>query len=174
MSLVLSVDPGIRACGCAIFRDGVLIFAAFVKNRVDAGNGPRESEQMAQAIVIWFVERVGSVNGLDDLVLEYPQTYSGRAKRGDANDLFPLAAVDGALAALFPKAQLTSFLPFAWKQNIDADVMIERIKGRLTPEEKARVALPTAASLHHNVWDGVGVGLAHLGRLERKRAFAAE
>ncbi|KKW46542.1 MAG: hypothetical protein UY96_C0003G0045 [Parcubacteria group bacterium GW2011_GWB1_56_8] len=165
--VLLSVDPGVRGCGCAFFCDGQLAAAAYVKNYAKAGSGPRECAQVAEAVSnwVWMIP--------DHLVLEFPTSYGGRASTGNTNALFPLAAIDGAFAALFPNAELTYYLPREWKGNTDADVMIERIKSRLTPEEYVRVELP-AKSLEHNVWDGIGVGLAYLGRLAPKKAYARE
>lgn len=172
MRIYLSVDPGIRGCGCAIFVDGELRAAAYVRNPDKTGAGPGECQAMAQAIRDWFVACSNYV--LNILVLEWPQTYGGRAKRGDANDLFPLAGVDAALAANFPAANVTHYLPREWKGTVDPDVMIERIQGRLAPHELLRVELPSAKSLEHNVWDAVGIGLKYLGRLERQRKFSRE
>jgi hypothetical protein len=114
-----------------------------------------------------------TMRDVDQLALEFPTTYSGRSSEGNTNALFPLAAIDGALAALFPYAELMHYLPSQWKSNVDADVMIERIKGKLTAKEHTRTKLP-AKSLQHNVWDGIGVGLKFLGRLDRQRVFARE
>jgi hypothetical protein len=172
VSVLLSIDPGVRGCGCALFRDGKLVAAAYVKNSAKKGNSPFECVGMAIEVKSWTSIYVDSSReALDRLVLEFPQTYGGRAAKGDANDLFPLAAIDGAIVALFPRADVTSYFPREWKSNMDPDALIARVKGRLTPEEHVRVELP-APSLQHNVWDGVGVGLCFLGRLAPKKIFA--
>lgn len=185
---LLAVDPGSRGCGCAIFeippiserRDWAqLRAAAYVKNPAKTGAGPREVAQMARAIDEWvFSLGAREVDPLiltvEQLALEMPQTYGGRASKGDANDLLPLAGVICALAALYPNTEVFSYHPREWKSNIDADVMIERIKARLTPAETARVSLPTAKGLAHNVWDGVGIGLHAIGRLKPRKVYATE
>lgn len=51
--------------------------------------------------------------------------------------------------------------------QVDPDVMIRRIQGRLSLEEVAACDLP-AESVAHNLWDGVGIGLKRLGRLEKR------
>lgn len=174
VSVLLSVDPGVRGCGAAIFFRNLLMAAAYVKNPVKPG--PIECvKSVAFTVKGWVTARaVANLNRDEEvsrLVLEFPQTYGGRAARGDANDLFPLAAIDGALAALFPRAEVTSYFPREWKSNIDPDVLIKRIESRLTPEEHARVELP-AKSLQHNVFDAIGIGLAFLGRLEPRKVYA--
>ena len=171
MTTLLSIDPGIRGTGAAIFQDGLLTAAAYVKNFEKKGGGPYEAAKMAWAVFDWYEQRSRSFAALNTLVLEWPQTYSGRASRGDTNDLFPLAGVDAALAVLFPGAGVTRYTPHEWKGSVDGDVMIERIKGRLSDEEKAAVTLPSAKGLAHNVFDACGVGLKFLGRLDRHRSF---
>jgi hypothetical protein len=169
--MILSIDPGIRGCGVALFGGDRLVAAAYVKNTVKKGNRLSECAKMAYALALW-TKTIGE-DEVTNLICEFPVVYSGRAARGDANDLFPLAAIDGALVALFPRADVTSYFPREWKSNVDADTMIERIKLRLSPEELTCVELPSK-SLQHNVWDGIGVGLHFLGRLQPKRIFARE
>lgn len=179
--VLLSIDPGIRGTGSALFRDGKLIAAAYVKNPAKSGSGPRECATVAAQVFLWnhnlWLKKLGPIGpalyAVDQLAMEFPTTYGGRASTGNTNALFPLAAIDGALAALLPKAELTYYLPREWKSNMDPDAMIERIKSRLSPEELTCVELP-AKSLQHNVWDGIGVGLHFLGRLTPKKIFARE
>jgi len=69
---------------------------------------------------------------------------------------------------------VTTYYPRDWKGTADADeVVIPLIQSRITEIERSRVQLPSA-SLAHNVWDGVGVGLKLLGRLEPRRVFHRE
>jgi hypothetical protein len=81
-------------------------------------------------------------------------------------DLISLAIFVGSAATrlLSLGLQPVFYEPSAWKGSVPKDVMIERIKRRLSPEEHARVDLPRAKSLHHNIWDAVGIGLYHLKR----------
>lgn len=158
--MILSVDPGIRGCGCAMFDDDKKLFkAAYVKNLIVEGSGPRECTTMARAVHEW------AGTGMFKLVVEWPQTYHGRSSRGDANDLFPLAGIGAALAMTRMPWELKHYRPQEWKGNVNADVMIRRIQSKLWPEEMKSVVLPKAKSLHHNVWDAVGIGLKYVGRL---------
>lgn len=66
-------------------------------------------------------------------------------------------------------ARTTRVVPKAWKGTVPKAVMVERIKGRLTADERAIVdALKLAPSKLHNVYDGIGLFLWTVGRLERK------
>ncbi len=175
---LLSIDPGIRVCGASHFQDGELRVSALVRSRCKEGNGAAEAAEMAHSIATWFVEHVGETRGLDELAVEWPRMYGGRALRGDANDLIALSGVDTGLAIIFSKARIVSYAPPEWntlKRNdkVELDPLVNRIKGRLTEAELGRINLP-AKSLEHNVWDSVGIGLHHLGRLERRRVFASE
>lgn len=173
--IVLAVDPGIRGCGCAVFIGGVLDRAEYVTNTSASGNGVEEWVSMARAILFWKYETTTAAC-IDTLVLEVPQTYGGRAASGDANDLIPLAGINGVLAGSlyeFSK-RIVDYKPHEWKGSIDADAMIERIRGRLRDHEPEHVVLPNAESLQHNVWDAIGIGLKYHGRLERKRAVVRD
>ncbi|NOJ83830.1 hypothetical protein [Myxococcus xanthus] len=64
-----------------------------------------------------------------------------------------------------------SVYPRDWKGSLDADAFIERIKQRIDAAEHLRVELPSYSSLHHNVWDAIGIGLHALGRLAPHRVF---
>ena len=110
VSTLLAIDPGIRGCGAALFKNEKLISAAYVVNSVAAGSGPHECAQAARSVVEWVEWSLLAIDhpvapgrkrhqSLGCLVLEWPQTYSGRSSRGDTNKLFPLSGVDGALAA---------------------------------------------------------------------------
>src|SRR5262249_37275539 len=88
---------------------------------------------------------------------------------GDQNDPPPLAGVACAVGALFPGAVLHSYLPRQWKGGaVDKAVMNRRVWDRLSLEERARVARLPRGGLSHDCLDAVGVGLHHLGRLERR------
>jgi len=175
MTDTLAVDPGIRGCGVALFIEGKLLEATYIKNPVKKGNDPEVSANMAYEVFAWYCTQIEKFPVIDiELLLEKQQTYGGKAARGDANDLFPLAAINGALVAYIKSRRTISYFPREWKGNVNADIMIERIKSRLTTEEMSTVMLTSAKSLHHNIWDAVGIGLYHLCRLEKTRIIHRE
>ncbi|WP_246137120.1 hypothetical protein [Myxococcus llanfairpwllgwyngyllgogerychwyrndrobwllllantysiliogogogochensis] len=125
---------------------------------------------MAFAVREWLWPRLG--NEPHQLVIEMPRVYSAAHQKGDQNDLIQLAGVVGMLGGYLPNvASRRSVYPRDWKGTVDADAFIERIKQRLSPVEHLRVELPSATSLHHNVWDAIGIGLHALGRLAPRRVF---
>lgn len=157
---LLAVDPGIRGCGCAVFCDAVLERAAYVENynlqfkegRAAAAYG------MALSVYNW----AGPIN---ELVVEWPQVYASRIRQGhsfaDPNDLLALAAVDGAVAALYSKVTYSP-RPAQWKQQLKKEIVEQRVRARLDATETAVLdaAVNDAGKLWHNVVDAVGIGLS--------------
>lgn len=175
---VLSVDPGIRGCGCAVWIDGKLSIAEYVKNAMQDENGLVASLIMASCVVVWLDRCV------DGVILEFPQTYGGRASKGDANDLFPLACIDGAIAealiSVNNKITVGQYTPHQWKGSIgkpkngETYIIESRIRDRLSDEELSRIVWPKAKKLTWDVSDAIGLGLFFLGRFGTKRGFARD
>lgn len=100
-------------------------------------------------------------------VIELPQQYAvTKGTKGDPNDLIDLAALCGTIAgALQTSGSRVAYVrPREWKGQTPKDCTEERARARLQPSELARVTLPKAESLQHNVWDAVGIGLWATGR----------
>jgi hypothetical protein len=155
------VDPGLRGCGVAEFIEGNLVRAAYVKNPREVGRGYEVHRTMARAVQQWMTPNV------DRLVIELPRVYPGSAQqKGDLNDLLDLTGVGGAIASS-STCVVESIFPSDWKGQVPKEMMTERIKRALTPEEKA-TAEKCAASLAHNIWDAAGIGLHKLSRLNKK------
>jgi hypothetical protein len=129
-----------------------------------------QARETSAAVNDWIL-RACRGRGCDVFAAEFPQVY--RHRNGpDPNDLLGLAAVLGGIRPLHTPGQvLLQFSPHDWKGSIDGDVMIERVRGCLSAEEHGHVILPSARSLQHNVFDGIGVGLHALSRLKRKREY---
>ncbi len=177
---LLSLDPGIRACGCAAFEGGDLVDAALIENPLRAGQGAPEAAAMAGAVFSEFHSRVRAV---DEVVVEWPRVYASRIRAGlspgDPNDLLALAGVGAALAALFSPAAARSFAPSDWKGQLpkpgrgEEYVVAARVRSRLSPRElaAAEAGARAAGARGHNVWDAVGLGLHALGRFDRRRVI---
>lgn len=175
---MVAVDPGKHAVGVALFdRFSLeLAAAAFVKrDSVDQSLGPAAiAAATARSLAEWCAGK-----DVGEGAVEWPQVYAGMIRRGemdkDPNNLLPLAGVDAAFAALFGGIRVTSYLPSEWKGQLTKDACHRRIETRLSPTELAilRAAAAAAGSeLGHNVWDAVGIGLHHNGRLARRRVIA--
>jgi hypothetical protein len=156
--LLLAIDPGLRGCGVALFRDGELEQAVYV-----------EGHNHAQRAACWLA-MVGAVDDfvgrrtVGQLVLELPQVYTAAKSKGDNNDLIQLAAVCGGLSHTFRTAEQRVYLPAEWKGQVPKEIVHARIMTRLKPHEKAAISC-RKQSLLHNVLDGTGLGLKFLDRL---------
>lgn len=129
--------------------------------RADAWGG------MATAIRDWTM--VVGVR-VDRLAIELPQVYHDKIET-DQNDLIDLAAVVGATCARFPEAEHVVYLPAEWKGQTPKEIVHARMWKRLTPDEVAVVPRAVRgkrqASLLHNMYDGISIGLVDLGRLHK-------
>lgn len=177
---MLSIDPGTRGCGAAWWFDGKLAGATYIENPSDKGIGPRECADMAHAVHKWW-----SSQWYDPyvLALEIPQIYQRAAgkSKGDPNKIMPLFGIGAALAALFPVTVVHFGTPHDWKGGVKKPKSVKepypikaKVIDRLSDEEERTVAWPTNGKKEWDVVDAVGIGLHHLGRFERHRAFARE
>mgnify|MGYP000665018398 CR=1 FL=1 len=167
--LFLTVDPGLRGCGCAIFKDGVLFRAAYVFNSDKEGRGPTSHSHMATEVHRWVGRQLPPLPDMERLhvFVEFPRVYPhSDQQKGDLNDLLDVAGVASAVAAAFFPAQIKHFYPQEWKGTIKKAVMTERIKKSLNSGEQMKVE--KAGSKDHNTYDAAGIGLHVLGRLNRK------
>ncbi len=140
----------------AAWRDAELVWARGVKEQPDLTLN-RRWRGMVDAVVSALV-------GAFTIAIELPQVYDRSRSKGDPNDLVQLAAVVGGIVDRMV-VPATIYLPREWKKQVPKKIMCERVEGRLTPEERARVELPNNKKLQLDVWDAVGIGLHHLGRL---------
>lgn len=163
---LVSIDPGLRVCGVAFWRGGTLLRAGLAKSEAPAS--ARDAAAWAGMIdgASKWIARNWTEWDEQEYAIELPQVYDRSRSKGDPNDLIQIAAVVGEMSR-FGAGQRTIYRPREWKSTVKKEVMCRRVEGRLSVEERARVELP-ARSLQHNVWDAVGVGLHHLGRLGGK------
>lgn len=170
---LLSIDPSIRSAGVALFVAGRLVWA----RRVRSPSKPSEDVAsrcltMARAIADHVRDPP------DELVTEWPKVYRGQKSKGDPADLFGLAGVGIGVAALLRPARVFSYTAGEWSRGIDKETKgdcresprARRIRSRL---EGAEVTVwQTLRPSDHDAIDSIGLGLAHLGRLEPRRVFA--
>lgn len=164
MSAVAAVDPGIRGCGVAVFSNGRLIVAAYVRSPVKSGCDAAAAAAMGEAVA----ERLPC---LGELALEWPRVYASRIREGrskaDPNDLLALCGVQAVVAARcrLPSGSVRCYAPSDWKGQMPKGVCGLRVRSRLDPVELGILDdADCPPSLMHNVLDAVGIGLHHVGR----------
>ena len=178
--MILAIDPGIRGCGVALGYSGRIRAAAYVPSSVRTGADIAACVAMARAVVAWQRNAwCGTEARIDEVVCEWPQTYTASKQKGDPNDLLPLAGVDCAICAFYPDVRHVTYRPSEWKGQLpkphrvsDSNPMEQRVLARLDAEEQSRIMLPSARGLQHNTIDAVGLLLHHLVRFERHRVIA--
>lgn len=162
---LVSVDCGVRGCGVAVFDEGILSRATYIRNPMRHGQGATSAFPMASAVRAWT--GVPSV-----LAIETMQWYEAGDQKGNQNDLGGVQLVAGAIIGILAAPTVMSYVPRDWKGTIDGDVCTERILDRLTIAEKACII--SVGELDHNTVDGIGIGLKYLGRFEPRRVYARE
>lgn len=109
------------------------------------------------------------------LVIEKPEIYP--TMKIDANDLITLAILAGRVIERVRAQETREVLPKEWKGQVpkpkhkgEMYIIERRIRGILTMKElkiyETGMSL-CAPGQRHNVTDGVGIGLSHLGRYRR-------
>ena len=170
---IVSIDPGLRASGVALFDNTELRAASWVRSP-SKEDGAEAWVAMGWAIACYAAPYLPGTDSLI-FVAEVPQIYHGRREDTDLNDLPPLAGVVGAAAAFFygrsgGVRQYVSYYPHDWKSNVPKAIKVARIWAEIDkrPGERARVALPPGRKKGsvgkgvHNIVDACGIGLRFL------------
>jgi len=159
--ILVSIDPGVKVAGAAVFMDGKLTRACFVR---------AETRGHAYQIATDLRAATGEA---DVVAVETPQQYPGSPVPRHA--VQSLEGVVGAVSAVYAPpgsgVRVVRYLPRAWKGQAPKEIMFRRILLRLTDEEAKRVpdlilSLDKKGSVYHHAIDAVGIGLHHLGRLK--------
>jgi hypothetical protein len=172
--VIVAIDPGIRGCGIAVFRDdATLLRADHIKSRQTSGNDAAACVAMALSVRFWLSSNAVLADGGHTLVLEWPRIIPASRQRAekrhvDPNDLLALVGVDCAIAMSYRDLMtLMTVYPDEWKGQTPKKVMNARVWERLSPDEKASVNSPS----NHNTLDAVGLGLHQLGRMAPRRVY---
>lgn len=154
--MLIAVDPGQTDAGVAIFEDYELTSAFLARSTGWFKTARTAFQRLAKD----FPKEV-LFNAT--LVIEVPDIYKPRHLKGDPNDLTCLSQMGAALAG-FLGTEPIEYLPKQWKGQVPKKIMIERIQSKLSDAEAKRIELPKAKSLHHNIYDAIGIGQFHLQR----------
>jgi len=150
--MIVSLDPGVKEAGVAVFDDGELTYAFLARG----GDWRSTARNAARNVPKGIVQM---------LVMERMQIYVPGRSKGNANDLIPVTLMAGAVAAHLEPDDVKLYLPAQWKGQLPKNVVKERLLKSLAEEEKRRIELPKAAGKAHNVWDAIGIGMKYLRRL---------
>lgn len=171
--ITLSIDPGVRNVGVAVFEDGKLLWADCLK-------APK-AEPLSKQIhtTARLVQETVCRFEIQEIIAEWPQVY--RQSKGDPNDLLSLVGVLSYVSGLFTNetGAFYTVLPREWKGQLPANVCARRILSKLDSSERDvlkwlptfEVALTKAeenkreiSNVLHNAVDAVGIGLHFFNR----------
>jgi|TARA_R100001086_G_scaffold238196_1_gene162791 Holliday junction resolvasome RuvABC endonuclease subunit len=144
LGTVLSIDPGLRKCGCAIWTPDGTLLRAWTATSKGGTRGPTAWVNMVDSIKV--------TQDISVLVCEQMQVY--RDKTTNADDLLELTGVLGALTWRFKGAKLQGYKPAEWKKQTPKRVVHARLKSRLSDGE-LKCVQPKAT---HDAWDAIGIG----------------
>ncbi len=167
--MLLSLDPGIRGCGVALFDGATLVACDYVKSPARTGDDFTAMLAMATTVARWASNRADPYAW--SMVAEVPRVYGPSKSKGDNNDLLPLVGVGCAVATSATSAMRV--FPHEWKHQLSKDVCHQRIRSRLDMDETNVLndACARAKSLAHNTLDAVGIGLHQVGRFAPKKSW---
>lgn len=160
MNYLVAMDPGLRDCWLAVFRDGLLLETWRVSNPEKKARGPEAWLAMGRDVVD-FIESRFVVN---HLVTEIPQVYGFGKQKGDQDDITNLSGIVGAVTMALNPKKVSHYYPREWKGQMPKEPCNQMVLDRLSESEKKAVA--GYGALQHNILDAIGIGLKYLGRFE--------
>jgi hypothetical protein len=167
--VILSLDPGKKEAGVALWKDGELALAWLARGNKKTAELLTWHLATAKAVYQGLVEHGYHPDSVDTFVGEKPEIYKAQFQKGEQQSVADLSLVTGAVAGLVQPRAAVVYLPKEWKRQVPKHVVTRRIigdekkQGRLSQEEQSRIELP-APSLRHNVYDAIGIGLKYLKR----------
>ena len=147
----VTLDPGLRACGVALWYDGVLVRAGAVRGP-GTGRGPAVWAELADGVARWVEPAPPGV-----LVVETMKVYV--AGKGDPADLIELSGVAGAVVGRLAAWRAEGVKAAEWNRQVPSH--IQRQRSRAWVEQHGwieRVDLATTARFQEDVWSAVGIG----------------
>lgn len=157
--LLITIDPGLRACGVAVFRDGSLVWAAAVRGPRE-GRGPRLWRSLGTNVeaVLPGCEEGPGPSALWHVVIETMKVYVNGP--GDPDDLLELAGIGGAISAAVPAWwTLEGVLARDWSGQVPSAIRRERTRAWVEQNGWLdRVDLNTTARFQQDVWSAIGIG----------------
>ena len=159
MSILVSIDPGLRCLGAAKWRNGKLVKCDALY--CNEGDGPIQWRAMVNTVKEWHGR--GKIN---TLIIEQMQTR--KKYPGSHDNLLGLATLSGGIWATLKWEEGISVLPREWTGFNEKAINARRVRKRLSEEELALMDYELAGVMACNkkeIYDAVGIGLYALERL---------
>ncbi len=152
----LSIDPGLACTGVAAWRGGKLVAVELIRSEKNAPLTTRIGDIWGK-VKTFELEHNNYGGGLR--YCERMQFRHGNNK-GDPQILLDLNLLAGALGTHW-------ITPNEWKGTLPREIEQHRTRALLEPEELQLLEAVKPASLAHNAWSAVGIGLHVLRRNEQ-------
>jgi hypothetical protein len=163
---VLALDPGLRACGWAVFEELRLVTCGCARTKGSA-TGPEQWRKMAVEM-----HKASLCCTPDGLAVEYMQTRKGMSAAHD--NLIQLTWVSGLLAG-YLDTELLAVPANDWTGGRKKEANHPVIESFLDASELAVLRKGMASTIkghHKEVLDAVGIGLWAVGRFTQHRGKA--
>lgn len=164
----VSLDPGLECCGWALWCGNVLFHAGVSRRKKNTEVPANTWRKHAWKIYADIMDRGPEWFGTTDfLVSECPQVY--KFSKANPAGLIQVAAVMGAVSGVLEVENTYTYLPREWQGGKTKNKTETRpvIEGELSAQEKKIISkLKLKKGVAHNLWDAVGIGLWHCGRLQ--------
>ncbi len=149
----LSIDPGLSCTGVAAWRGGKLTAVELIRSEKNAPLTTRISEIREE------IERFENAVSPGLTLLRYCERMQFRHgnNKGDPQILIDLNLLAGAIGTHW-------LTPNEWKGTLPREIEQHRTRALLEPDELALLEQVKPASLAHNAWSAVGIGLHVLRR----------
>lgn len=163
---ILSVDPGVKATGIAIFEHKKLVHCDVVRPFVVL-NQLKNLADIVENVAKQWEHHMGGLIHPEVLIVERPQIYQQAMLKGDPNDLIPLAVLAGMLWERFKPQNVILPLPKEWKGQVPKNIHIKKTIANLSKQEKDLMVdalLRVPEYLRHNGYDAIGLGRWYITR----------
>jgi len=167
---ILSVDPGIQKSGWAIFVDNLLTACGVARFQISIKNDKLFKEdtkrllairQITAKIAAAWEQVMGVMVQPNKMIIEQPEIYNHASRKGDPNDLMPLAILGGVLWERMAPNQIIFVKPKLWKGQVPKEVMTKRTHAELSQREQ-NIAIDSFRDLpkdaYHDGYDAIGIG----------------
>ena len=160
--VMLSIDPGLRGCGCAWWARSdegwTLTRAEYVPALAHEPEDKDDDGPVAWNAMVGAVELASAEYDVNVVAVERMKVYVRGV--GDPRDLLALAAIGGGLVRAFPSARPIGLLPSVWKGQTPREVQGARVEKQVHARGWwDRVVVPKRKTHLNDVMHAVGMGL---------------
>ena len=162
---LVTVDPGVRKCGWALFEEERLVDCGWVIAGVAASRP--QWVKTARELLAEIFRHVPSEDW-EDLRFAVEQMHSRSTRKEAWESLLEISRMTGAFGAFAYPCPVELVSPTKWTGRMKKEKHQKRTKLLLTPEERDIMVVTLAeapVSAHSEVVDAIGMGLYLTGRV---------